>query len=177
MTIKHFLTITSITLGFISFTSCSKDSSTDDIYFNDDQSNNSENNNGGNSTYNYTKLETETIDVINNYRVSIGLNKLSTIDLISSQAEVQTDYMIKEEKISHDNFIERSDYLLEKLPAKHISENVASGFSSAQSVVDAWLNSRTHKAIIEDSRYTHTGISIKKDNNGKNYFVQLFAEK
>ena len=176
------LVIISLLISAFSFTSCSKDDSSDDFYSNEGSSentysNNSKETNGGKVTYSYTNLETKTMEVINNYRESIGLNRLSKIDLISTQAETHTDYIITKGKISHDNFNSRANYLRKKLPAKSVGENVASGFSSAKAVVNAWLNSPTHRAIIEDSKYTHTGISIKSDANGKKYFVQVFIVK
>ncbi|MBL4746134.1 MAG: CAP domain-containing protein [Flavobacteriaceae bacterium] len=168
------LVIISLLISTISFTSCSKDDASDDIYLNEDQAATTSVNKNT-VTYNYSNIEKETLEVINTYRESIGLNSLVTIDLISTQAETHTDYIVKEGKISHDKFNTRANFLIKNLPAKSIGENVASGFSSAKSVVNAWLNSPTHKAIIENDNYTHTGISIKTDENGKKYFVQLFA--
>lgn len=176
-TVKNFLIYSIIAISFISFTSCSNDDTTEDIYLNEDTNSSSNSSNGGSTTYNYTSIETETLAVINDYRVSIGLNSLVKIALISSQAETHTDYIIEQGKISHDNFTTRANYLIKNLPAKSVGENVASGFSTAKSVVNGWLNSPTHKAIIVNSKYTHTGISIKTDENGKKYFVQLFIIK
>ncbi|PCH72288.1 MAG: hypothetical protein COB98_11975 [Flavobacteriaceae bacterium] len=124
-----------------------------------------------------TKIETETLNLVNVYRVSLGLNALIEIKMMSVQAALHTDYVIEEGKISHDYFGKRANYLINNIPAESIGENVAAGFTSAKSVLNAWLNSPAHRSIIENSRYTHTGISIKTDTVGKYYFVQLFAVK
>lgn len=175
-TVKNFLIISLITISSISFTSCSKDGATEDIYLNEDQ-NSTVNNATGNTTYTYTSIESETIKAVNTYRASIGLNSLTKISSISEQAATHTNYIIKEGKISHDNFNQRSKSLKNNIHAKSVGENVASGFSTAKSVLNAWLNSPTHRAIIEDAKYTHTGIAIKTDENGKKYFVQMFVVK
>lgn len=172
----NFLIISLTAFILISFTSCSSDDDTN-VYFSDDKTSGANDNSGNSTTYSYTKVEMETLDVINSYRESIGIGALSKINDMSLQAEKHTDYIIEAGKISHDNFTDRANYLIKNVPVKAVGENVASGFSSARSVVNAWLNSPTHRAIIEDSKYTHTGISIKTDVNGKKYFVQLFAVK
>jgi len=177
-TIANNILIISLTAFIlISFASCSKEDSTTDVYLNEDNESELEDTDTGRTTYNYTKIETETLDVINTYRLSIGLEALSKMDKISLEAEKHTDYIVKEGKISHDNFSTRSTYLIKNTEIKSVGENVAAGFSSAKSVVNGWLNSPTHRAIIEDSKYTHTGISIKTDADGKKYFVQLFGVK
>ncbi len=176
-TVKNFLIISLITISSISFTSCSKDGATEDIYLNEDQTSAVNNATGNTTTYTYTSIENETINIVNTYRASIGLNSLTKISSISEQAATHTNYIIKKGKISHDNFNQRSNFLKNNIRAKSVGENVASGFSTAKSVLNGWLNSPTHRAIIEDPKYTHTGIAIKTDENGKKYFVQMFVVK
>ena len=56
-------------------------------------------------------------------------------------------------------------------------KNVAYGFNSSVGVVNAWLNSEGHRVIIENDNYTHFGISIEKNSEGRNYFTQMFIKK
>lgn len=129
------------------------------------------------SKINYSPIETEILILINDYRANKGLQYLKTLNLISTVAETHSNYMIKMGKASHDNFPERQKKLVNYAKAKTVGENVAFGHSAAKSVFNAWLNSESHKKIIENSEYTHFGISTKTDNLGRNYFTQIFIKK
>lgn len=121
-------------------------------------------------------IEIEIVELINDYRISLGLNPLNNMDVIKSQAYSHTDYMIEHDNVSHDNFYQRKNYLISNVGANTVSENVAYGFTSAESVVNAWLNSDGHRAnIIGD--YTDFDISADQNSNGKWYYTNIFVKK
>jgi len=124
----------------------------------------------------YTPMEYEILDLINDYRNSIGLSNLNTINLISEQAIKHTNYMINEGEASHDNFSLRHQALVQIIAAKTVGENVAYGYSSAESVVNAWIKSDAHRKNMENSEFTDFGISIIQDENGRNYFTHIFVK-
>lgn len=130
-----------------------------------------------NAAVNYTIIESEILDLVNNYRVSKNLSKLQTLSIISNVANGHTDYMIKDGKVSHANFNDRAEKLITNANAKTVSENVAFGYSSAQAVVNGWISSDSHRKIIENPDFTHFGISTEADKEGKNYFTQIFINK
>lgn len=117
----------------------------------------------------------EVLAEINNYRSSIGLKSLAMNTDPKVQALNHTKYMASKNKISHDNFFERSDYLKAK-GAITVSENVAFGYYTAEDVVKAWLNSPSHKKAIEGD-FTHTGLSVVENERGVPYFTQIFIKK
>ncbi len=121
-------------------------------------------------------IEIEILEIINNHRITMGLNALNSMSKIKAEAYSHTDYMIDNEQISHDNFMQRSTSLKNNPGAVNVGENVAYAYSSAQSVVNAWLNSPGHKAVIEGD-YTNFDISAEKDKNGKWYFTNIFIKK
>lgn len=126
----------------------------------------------------YSAIESEILDLVNQHRADIGLSDLKPLDIVSNTADDHTNYMIETGEISHDNFQKRSQILMEKANAKKVGENVAYGYSSAQGAVNGWLNSEGHKAIIENPKYTHFGISTEKcKTSGRNYFTQIFITK
>ena len=47
------------------------------------------------------------------------------------------------------------------------------GYASAESVVNAWLNSSGHRANIEGNS-TRTGVSAVKSSDGVWYYTQVF---
>ena len=155
-------------LSFVLF-SCSPEE--DGVYFNDTV----EVVNTSNVTY--SSIESQILDLINAHRSSIGLNTLTKLDIISGVADGHTNYMIDKGEVNHDNFSQRSQNLMDNTGAKSVGENVAYGFNSAQGVVNGWLNSPEHKAIIENSTYTHFGISTDANQEQRNYFTQIFIKK
>jgi len=60
-----------------------------------------------NVKYNYTTDELEVLTLINNYRISKGLNTLEKIDFIATVAEGHDNYMISVGQVSHNNLAER----------------------------------------------------------------------
>ncbi len=145
--------------------SCSKDD--DQIYTNDIRE----------SKVNYTEDELEIIYLVNEYRESIGLNKLKVLDIVSSVALTHSKYMAETGIVSHINFPDRNEKLVKNANAKSVAENVAYGFTTAQGAVDGWLNSEEHRKTIKNSKFSHFGISIEKNNENRKYFTQLFISK
>ena len=125
----------------------------------------------------YSSMELEILDLINNHRTAIGLHTLKSMDVISSVALSHSEYMVEINEVNHDYFPERQENLVLKANAKSVGENVAYGYNTSQGVVYAWLNSDGHRAIIENKKYTHFGISIEKNSEGKNYFTQMFINQ
>ena len=114
------------------------------------------------------------LQAINSYRDKIGLAPLVfDSSFASAYAVDHTLYMITRNRISHDNFYERSLALMQSPIVNTVAENVARGYSSAEDVVKAWLSSPNHKKNIEGD-YTHTGIGVLKNRDGIYYVTQLF---
>ncbi|AWG22022.1 hypothetical protein FFWV33_11095 [Flavobacterium faecale] len=127
-------------------------------------------------TYNYSDTELATMALINDYRLSVGLNALEKINHISVKSEEHDEYMITNNVVNHNNFVERSEDIIKVLGARRVGENIAYNFVTPESVVKAWLNSPTHKENIEGD-FTHFGIAIKADPvTGKKYFTNIFAK-
>ena len=84
--------------------------------------------------------------------------------------------MIDKNKISHDFFYERKAYLTKNTNAVGVGENVAYGYSSAKSVVNAWIKSKGHKENIEGD-FTHFDVTAEKSADGKWFFTNIFVKK
>jgi uncharacterized protein YkwD len=126
--------------------------------------------------YEYSPLELETMALINNYRVSIGLNALEKINHISYKSEEHDHYMIANNVVNHDDFVARSENIIKVLGAKNVSENIAYNYNSAKGAFDAWLNSEGHRENIEGN-FTHFGISIRENPaTGKKYYTNIFVK-
>lgn len=121
-------------------------------------------------------IEIEIMELINAHRINEGLTPLNDHSTVKAVAYTHTDYMIEVDNVSHDNFFERKQSLEVNANANIVSENVAYGFNSAASVVNAWLNSPSHKENIEGN-YTDFDISAEQNNEGKWYFTNIFIKR
>lgn len=121
-------------------------------------------------------IELEILELINNYRDSIGLNRLQDMSIIKAEAYPHTDYMIENNQVSHDGFLLRRENLMNNAGAISVGENVAYGYATAEAVVNAWLNSDGHRAIIEGD-YTNFDISAELDENNRWYYTNIFIKK
>lgn len=122
------------------------------------------------------EIANQILVLINEHRTSVGLTTIqSDQQYASAYAVDHTKYMIEVNGINHDYFNIRSQALKDK-GAQRVGENVANGYSSAEAVVNAWLNSPTHLAIIEGN-YSHSGFGVIPNENGTYYFTQLFYSK
>lgn len=127
------------------------------------------------TTYNYNSSELETMQLINEYRVSIGLNALEKNNHISFKCEEHNEYMIGNNVVNHNDFTARSNNIMTVLGAKKIGENVAYNYKTSQAALKAWLESAGHKENIEGD-YTHFGISVTTDSSGRKYYTNIFVK-
>jgi uncharacterized protein YkwD len=128
-------------------------------------------------TYNYNETETKLVTLINDYRVSQGLNPLELINHISYKSEEHNEYMIDNKVVNHDYFEQRSNNIINVLGAERVGENIAYSYPTAESAMDAWLNSPGHKANIEGD-FTHLGISVSVDpETGRKYYTNMFMKR
>ena len=121
-------------------------------------------------------IEADILNLVNDYRVANGFSSLSKLYAIKSQTNNHTNYMIDNNKTSHDFFYQRKEYLNKNVNAIEVGENVAYGYSSAKSVVNAWIKSESHKKNIEGN-FTHFDVTAEKNADGKWYFTNIFVKK
>lgn len=146
-------------------TSCSQDD--DGIYLNEINE----------PLISYTEIEYSILELVNDHRENIGIGRLNVMNTVSYEAIPHTNYMLSKGEASHDNFESRFLNLRNNANAIEVSENVAYGYSTAQSVVNAWLRSPHHKEVIENAEFTDFGISTKANGDGKNYFTHIFIKR
>lgn len=128
-------------------------------------------------TYDYNEAELKLMDLINDHRESIGLNKLEKINYISYKSAEHNNYMMENGVVNHDFFQQRSADLINLLGAERVGENVAYNFGTPQGVLTAWLGSPGHKGNIEGD-YTNFGVSITTNpETGRKYYTNMFIKK
>ena len=165
------ITLTGFTLIFCTLflTSCSKDSISDEVTPYDQVVTEK-------VDYQYNAVEKEILDEINLYRETLGYGQLRPMAELSIESEDHNEYMIEKGTVSHDNFAQRASSLMNDVGAKSVAENVGYGYRTSQAVVNAWLKSKGHRENIEGD-YTHFGVSVRQDEEGKNYFTNIFIKR
>ncbi|XCF05225.1 CAP domain-containing protein [Tamlana crocina] len=123
-----------------------------------------------------SRFEITILDEILSHRRSKGLSVLKRSDAIRTQVYIHTGFMINASRLSHDNYLEREYNLMQYAGAKSVYEIVASGYHSAEDVVNAWLNSAVHRKGIEGN-FTHFNVSAEKNDGGVYYFACMFMKK
>jgi hypothetical protein len=103
--------------------------------------------------------------LVNERRQLEGLGSLELNEFISGLAREHSHQQSLLNKpfakglgISHEGFDERAEKIFSTLGASIVGENVALGYDSSASVVEAWMNSPGHKENILDPRFRRTGI-------------------
>lgn len=107
----------------------------------------------------------------NAYRKAHGLPALKAHVTLNTVSTNWSKAMASKKVMSHNPNTGK------QIPAKWKAwgENVAVGYT-ADTVTKAWYNSPGHKANMLNKRFTHIGIGIAYDTNGRAYFTQTFAQ-
>lgn len=117
------------------------------------------------------KLAVDAYENTNIYRASQGLPTLIWSERLAKDAIVRAEEI--ESLFSHtrpnktDWYTVDSEYMY--------GENLAQGYSTSESVVDAWIKSPSHKANIVDTEFITCGISAWRGNDGNIYIAQEFG--
>ncbi|CAN5333791.1 hypothetical protein BH20GEM2_BH20GEM2_13550 [soil metagenome] len=103
---------------------------------------------------------------LNRYRASVGCGELTWDDGAAHVAQGHSDDMVIRNFFSHVNPDGKSpfDRLRDaRIDYRIAGENIAKGYSTGHTVLDAWLASPSHRANIEDCRYTQHGVGLDHD--------------
>ncbi|MBQ8953660.1 MAG: CAP domain-containing protein, partial [Clostridia bacterium] len=114
-------------------------------------------------------MASQAISATNSERVSNGLPALATDADLSAAAQIRAREIAQ--VFDHTRPDGSSWYTVS---GKAAGENIASGYTSASSVVTAWMNSQGHRDNILDSSFTSIGMACVQIG-GVYYWVQLFG--
>jgi uncharacterized protein YkwD len=128
-------------------------------------------------------LASSVVDLINSHRTGMGLVSLKVSPTLTSAAVWKARHMARYAYMAHDDPAPP----VARTPADRLEacgypsrttgwgENIAYGYQTASSVVDAWLNSPGHKANIENASYRSTGVGAAATSGGVIYWSQEFG--
>lgn len=118
-----------------------------------------------------TRSIQEVVRLVNQARADQGLSPL-VLDLsLNACAKVRAEELVR--KFSHTRSSGAACFTVlseQGVSYRTAGENIAYGYSSAQTVVDAWMASPGHKANILGQGYTRIGVGVVGDR-----WVQIFT--
>jgi uncharacterized protein YkwD len=130
----------------------------------------------------------ETMRYINQERTSRFLPELVTNDKLMTAAAIKSNDMLSRGYFAHvdpdGNYVWPTIEAAGYFPFKTLGENLAMDFSDARTMVNAWMNSPTHRANVLNEKYEDQGLSTiygmyKNDHNtivATNLFGALLKE-
>lgn len=121
------------------------------------------------------------VEYTNQNRQKVGSPKVVLNPQLNSAAQAKVDDMFANNYWAHVSpkgvqpwyFITSSGYKYQ-----HAGENLARDFGNAKDVVNAWMNSPSHRKNLLDSRYKDMGLAVKDgyiDGVETTIVVQMFA--
>ena len=122
-------------------------------------------------------VEQEVIKLVNAERAKAGLPALKYDWELARVAKHKSQDMKDKGYFSHTSPTYGSPFTMMKnygINYKSAGENIAKGQSTAQQVVNAWMNSSGHRANILSKDYTHIGVGYVKSGH---YWTQMFMKK
>ena len=121
-----------------------------------------------------TNKEQQVINLVNQIRKEHSLSPLSANWQLARVARYKSQDMADNRYFSHNSPTYGSPFQMMKqfgITYRTAGENIASGFFTAQAVVNAWMNSEGHRANILNPSYTQIGVGYVASGN---YWTQMF---
>ncbi len=134
-----------------------------------------DNDNIGNDTENMSQVEM-VVALVNKYRAENGLSPVSADSQLNRAAAIRSSELPT--LFSHTRPDgTRCFTVLDQLSISYrgAGENIASGQTSAQQVMDDWMNSSGHRANILGANFKNIGVGLHIDDSGRYHWTQLFT--
>lgn len=99
--------------------------------------------------------------LVNDYRAGIGCRSLAWDARLAKVAKAHSDDMSARKYVSHVN--PDGAGIKDRLNAAGYSsggENIAAGYGSAELVLEAWLQSPTHRSNLDNCSWAHHGAGL-----------------
>jgi uncharacterized YkwD family protein len=124
-----------------------------------------------------SQMAQQVIDLTNNERKKNGLPPLQSDPSLSKVAQTKSNDMEAKHYFSHTSPTYGSPFDMMRdfgVTYKAAGENIAMGQTTAQQVVNAWMNSEGHRKNILSASYTNIGVGFTSKGN---YWSQMFIGK
>lgn len=113
------------------------------------------------------------IELVNRERALVGAPALEAHPQLQWSARTHDIYIAASGVLSHDGWIDYIDQSGFKYGA--IAENIAMGQTSAEEVMNTWMNSTGHRENLLSTAYVYIGVGCIADSAGNYWWVQNFG--
>ena len=123
-------------------------------------------------------IEQEVVRLVNIERQKAGLAPLQYSEELSRVARIKSQDMADNNYFSHTSPTYGDPFAMMRsfgIQYRTAGENIAKGYTSAQSVVNGWMNSSGHRANILNPNFGKIGVGYVKAN-GTTYWTQMFTD-
>jgi uncharacterized YkwD family protein len=124
--------------------------------------------------------ETEVLRLVNVERAKAGCQPLVANPLLNRTARAHSTDMAVRNFFSHTNPDGKSPF--DRMRAagyqgRMMGENIAAGYTTAGSVMTAWMNSSGHRANIVNCGYKEIGVGYYRGGSYRHYWTQNFGTR
>lgn len=119
----------------------------------------------------FSSLDLEVVEVINEVREDEGLDSYEFDEALGEAAYIRAEEC--EQKFSHTRPDGTKWYTVNQNIC--FGENLAYGYDTAEDVVDAWLDSPTHRDLVYDEEFESCGIGHYEGSDGTTYIACEFG--
>lgn len=123
------------------------------------------------------KIMDEIIVLINKERAKVGAPALKVHEGVEDIALIKSKDMVDNNYFAHESpTLGLYSDLLKKagISYRAAGENLVAGYTTAESAVNAWMNSPGHKQNLLNPVYTHTGVGTYTGGAYRMYHTQIF---
>lgn len=120
------------------------------------------------------------VNQVNRRRRNRGLRTLRMAPRPAKAAWWQARYQANTKRVTHrgPNGGNGGDRLtIAGYPWWMWGEAVAGGYNRPRAVVNAWMNSPSHRDVLMHRKARHIGVRSKRDSNGRRYWTLIVANR
>lgn len=120
----------------------------------------------------------DVVHYVNIERAKIGVEPLEQDLLLNQLAIIKAQDMVNRQYFEHKSPYYGYPWDLATLfdyEYTSLGENIARNFQAPKDVVDAWMESPSHRENMLRETYINIGVGITGDGNGNYYWVQMFS--
>jgi uncharacterized YkwD family protein/spore coat assembly protein SafA len=128
----------------------------------------------------YQSIEQQVVNLVNAERAKAGLKPLKADWELARVARFKSEDMRDNRYFDHNSPIYGTPFQMMKsfgINYRSAGENIAAGQTTAESVMQAWMNSPGHKKNILSPTFTHIGVGYAKGGSYGHYWTQQFMSK
>ncbi|MGP4078448.1 SafA/ExsA family spore coat assembly protein [Pseudalkalibacillus sp. R45] len=125
-------------------------------------------------------VEAQVVDLVNQERAKHGLHPLKANWELSRVARYKSKDMLQNNYFSHTSPTYGSPFQMMRdfgISYRTAGENIAAGQTTAQAVMNAWMNSDGHRKNILSSNYKEIGVGYAKGGSYGHYWTQMFITR